>query len=67
MLLAAEREAIVEHGRKLITSNLTTGSGGNLSIINRENNLVAIKPIRCGLFSNETRRCSRCLARWKNC
>ena len=30
--------------RKLITSSLTTGSGGNLSIFNREQNLVAIKP-----------------------
>jgi len=44
MLLAAEREAIVEHGRKLITSGLTTGSGGNLSIFNREKHLIAIKP-----------------------
>ncbi len=44
MLLQTEREAIVEFGRKLITSNLTTGSGGNLSIINRSENLIAIKP-----------------------
>ncbi|MBA4420900.1 MAG: fuculose phosphate aldolase [Anaerolinea sp.] len=51
MLLAVEREAIVEYGRKLITSNLTTGSGGNLSIINREKNLVAIKPTGVDYFS----------------
>jgi len=44
MRLQAERELIVEYGRKLITSNLTTGSGGNLSIINRAENLIAIKP-----------------------
>ncbi len=44
MLLKAEREAIIEYGRNLIKSNLTTGSGGNLSIINRAENLVAIKP-----------------------
>jgi L-fuculose-phosphate aldolase len=44
MHLLSEREAIVEFGRKLITSNLTTGSGGNLSILNRDENLVAIKP-----------------------
>lgn len=44
MLLQQEREAIVSFGRKLITSKLTTGSGGNLSIYNREQNLVAIKP-----------------------
>lgn len=44
MLLSYERNAIVEYGRKLITSQLTTGSGGNLSIYNRSENLVAIKP-----------------------
>lgn len=44
MLLAEERQAIVEHGRKLIQSQLTTGSGGNLSIINRAEGLIAIKP-----------------------
>jgi len=44
MRLIAERELIVEYGRKLITSNLTTGSGGNLSIFNRQENLIAIKP-----------------------
>jgi len=44
MLLAAERESIIKFGRKLITSNLTTGSGGNLSVYNRAEGLVAIKP-----------------------
>ena len=44
MLLAEEREAVVRYGRKLITAQLTTGSGGNLSVCNRERALVAIKP-----------------------
>ena len=44
MLLEEEREAIVTYGRKLITSHLTTGSGGNLSLFNRSENLLAIKP-----------------------
>jgi L-fuculose-phosphate aldolase len=44
MRLEAERNLIVEYGRKLIESQLTTGTGGNLSIINREDDLVAIKP-----------------------
>ena len=44
MLLFDERSAIVEYGKKLLSSQLTTGSGGNLSIINRSENLVAIKP-----------------------
>ncbi len=44
MLLQQEREEIVFFGRKLITSKLTTGSGGNLSIFNRQSGHVAIKP-----------------------
>lgn len=44
MLLQAERELIVQYGQKLITSSLTTGSGGNLSLYNRAQDLVAIKP-----------------------
>lgn len=44
MLLERERNLIVQYGRKLITSNLTTGSGGNLSLYNRQEGLVAIKP-----------------------
>lgn len=39
-----ERELIVEHGKKLITNGLTTGSGGNISIYNRDLGLVAITP-----------------------
>jgi len=35
---------IVRYGKKLITSNLTTGTGGNLSIIDREQGLVAVSP-----------------------
>lgn len=44
MLLEQERELIVKYGKKMIASQLTTGSGGNLSIMDREKNLVAIKP-----------------------
>jgi len=40
----AERNDIVLYGKKLITSHLTTGSGGNLSVINREVGLIAISP-----------------------
>ncbi|HZK00308.1 MAG TPA: L-fuculose-phosphate aldolase [Tissierellaceae bacterium] len=42
MLLLKERELLVDYGKKLLTSGLTTGSGGNISIFNREENLVAI-------------------------
>ncbi len=44
MLLENERHAIVRFGRKMIASRLTTGSGGNLSIFNREKDLLAISP-----------------------
>ncbi len=44
MLLQKEREEVAHYGRKLIESGLTTGTGGNLSICNREKMLVAIKP-----------------------
>lgn len=44
MKLEKERKLIVKYGKKLIDSNLTTGTGGNLSILNKEKRLVAISP-----------------------
>ena len=44
MLLESERKKIVEFGKKLVTCNLTHGTGGNLSIANRRRKLVAISP-----------------------
>ncbi len=44
MLLQEERELVVEYGKKLITSGLTKGTGGNISIYNREKELMAISP-----------------------
>lgn len=44
MLLRKEREEIVEYGKKLIETGLTKGTGGNLSIYNREEELMAISP-----------------------
>ena len=44
MQLLTERTAIVEYGKKLLSSQLTTGTGGNLSIYNRKEGLIAIKP-----------------------
>jgi L-fuculose-phosphate aldolase len=42
--LAEQRLQLVEYGRKLIRSGLTTGSGGNLSIYDRRQGLLAITP-----------------------
>lgn len=50
MQLLEERKTIVEFGQKLITHNLTTGTGGNLSIFNRSAGLVAIKPSAVDYF-----------------
>jgi L-fuculose-phosphate aldolase len=44
MLLTKERKEIVRFGKKLIDSRLTTGTGGNLSIVNRKEGLIAISP-----------------------
>lgn len=44
MRLEKERKEIVAYGRKLVTSGLTAGTGGNLSILNRKKNLIAITP-----------------------
>lgn len=50
MKLEKERKQIVEYGKKLIDSNLTTGTGGNLSILNKDKNLVAISPSGVGYY-----------------
>ena len=44
MLLQKERSHIVRFGKKLIAARLTSGTGGNLSIFNREQGLIAISP-----------------------
>jgi len=44
MKLELEREKIIKYGRKLVESGLTKGTGGNLSIYNPEEGLMAISP-----------------------
>jgi L-fuculose-phosphate aldolase len=39
-----ECDTIVKYGRKLLSSRLTTGTGGNLSVCNRDKSLIAISP-----------------------
>ncbi len=53
MLMRAERELIVEYGRKMNSSGLSVGTSGNLSILNRGNGYMAISP--SGLDYFETR------------
>lgn len=44
MRMLEQRKLVVEFGRKLVTCGLTTGSGGNLSLVDRGQGLVAITP-----------------------
>ena len=44
MLLQKEREDVVKYGCKMITAGLTKGTGGNISILNRELGLMAVSP-----------------------
>jgi L-fuculose-phosphate aldolase len=44
MLLEQERNDIVLYGNRLIERGLTTGSGGNISVFNREKGLIALTP-----------------------
>lgn len=44
MLMIEERTEIVEYGKRLVASKLTKGTGGNLSIYNRNKGLMCISP-----------------------
>ncbi|ABR49877.1 class II aldolase/adducin family protein [Alkaliphilus metalliredigens QYMF] len=44
MIFEKEREQIVAYGKKLIQSNLTKGTGGNISVYFREEQFMAITP-----------------------
>lgn len=44
MILQNEREKVVKYLNLLIQKGLTKGTGGNISIYNKEKNLVAISP-----------------------
>ena len=44
MLLPNERQIIAATAPKLVTAGLTTGSGGNISVVSRQAALVAITP-----------------------
>lgn len=44
MIMEKERKEIVAYGQKLVTSGLTKGTGGNLSVFNRKLEMMAISP-----------------------
>lgn len=53
MLLEKERQQIVEYGKKLVNLGLTKSTGGNISIFNREEGLMAISPSGMDYFETE--------------
>lgn len=50
MLMEKARHEIIEYGKKLVTSNLTKGTGGNLSVFDRESGYMAITPSGIDFF-----------------
>ena len=44
MLLNEERSLVVKYGRKMLDAGLTTGTGGNLSVFNKNKKMLAISP-----------------------
>lgn len=50
MLMEKARHDLVEFGKRLVTANLTKGTGGNLSVFDRENKTVAITPSGIDFF-----------------
>ena len=50
MLMEKERLQLVEYGKKLVTAGLTKGTGGNLSVFDREQGLMAITPSGIDFF-----------------
>ncbi len=55
MILEKEREVIVAHGQKLVTHGLTKGTGGNISIYNKEEGLMAISPSGLDYFKTSVK------------
>ncbi|MGL5694556.1 MAG: class II aldolase/adducin family protein, partial [Peptostreptococcaceae bacterium] len=53
MIMQKEREQIVEYGKKIITSGLTKGTGGNISVFDREKKLMAISPSGIDYFETK--------------
>lgn len=50
MLMEEARKELVEYGRKLVSAGLTKGTGGNLSVFDREKGLMAISPSGIDFF-----------------
>ena len=45
-----DRAGLITYGRKLVTAGLTKGTGGNLSLFDRESGCMAITPSGIDFF-----------------
>ena len=50
MLMEEVRLDLIEYGKKLVSAGLTKGTGGNLSVFDREKGHVAITPSGIDFF-----------------
>ena len=50
MLMEKERKELINYGKKLVNENLTKGTGGNLSIFDRNLGYIAITPSGIDFF-----------------
>ncbi len=53
MLLKEQRELVVEYGKRLVEAELTVGTFGNLSVYDREQDLMAISPSGMDYFATD--------------
>ena len=53
MLMQKEREKVIEYCQKLIANGLTKGTGGNISIYNEKEKLMAISPSGIDYFKTK--------------
>ena len=53
MLMEKERNLIVEFGKKMVNDHLTSGTGGNISILDRKTGYMAISPSGIDYFETK--------------
>ena len=53
MLMENERKLVAEYGKLLVTKGLTTGTGGNISIFDKEKKYFAISPSGIDYFETK--------------
>ena len=55
MIMEAERQQIVDYGKKMSASGLSVGTSGNISIYDPETGYMAISPSGLGYFDTEAK------------